>query len=622
MIYFFYYGLADYIGSPTQDAWSYVISGNYLWHHFIGRTLGISAIDQYAVMQAGSRYATPAMLAFFSTAFGSGGATQEVANLFLAWVTFVLTATLAFFGLTQKLGKFIIPALIVVVFSGWLLNVIYIGNYDNFLALAFLPAFAGFTYAFSYKHVGWVFIAAALIAGLIYIYPELSPAIFFVAFLFLLQRIITQPSTSKEVTVFLVAVLALAFMLALPYIKQYALYIYSQFMASKGASGVGRPGGTYFLNLLHPRIFFGAYIGLYTSPISSPDPAIGGRTIAVIEILLSINLLILALWGCVHSFIKKSFALPVSFLILSFAAFYMLLHNQYAYGAYKFILLNWWSTVFLAFICLQHIWQKKYKLFTWVQFVLFGLYLIAVSLTIKSYNDHLQFRNMKPLKQLAAVKKIAGENPVSIDVRGAQYFAWALYYLRDLHLHILNYPSISKFGIDYMQANRPNKQSLTSYLLTDHKSNLHKLNLLWHQGPYYLWKLTPQSTLITKVRNKNGLEVWNKGLGLWLGSSEATFDIYSSSEQALNLTFHAGPGPSLQGTPLRHLSVATNGDAPQVLLLAKAGNYSMALHLHRGLNKIAFKAMDNPTRQILPNGDQRIMLIGISDLKLYSLQSN
>ena len=80
------------------------------------------------------------MLALFSPLTGAGGDTQAAAGAFVAWTLFVFGASCAASadGLGIRRGWLVLFTATAVM-SPWVYSAVQIHNYDNLLALSFLP---------------------------------------------------------------------------------------------------------------------------------------------------------------------------------------------------------------------------------------------------------------------------------------------------------------------------------------------------------------------------------------------------------------------------------------------------------------------------------------------------
>ena len=133
-------GLSHYIGGSAEDGWSYVAYGQYLWEWPKGTEGGLAPLHQYAAHLNGARFIASAMLALFSPLTGAGGDTQAAAGAFVAWTLFVFGASCAASadGLGIRRGWLVLFTAIAVI-SPWVHTAVQIHNYDNLLALSFLP---------------------------------------------------------------------------------------------------------------------------------------------------------------------------------------------------------------------------------------------------------------------------------------------------------------------------------------------------------------------------------------------------------------------------------------------------------------------------------------------------
>ena len=120
------------------------------------------------------------MLALFSPLTGAGGDTQAAAGAFVAWTLFVFGASCAASadGLGIRRGWLVLFTAIAVM-SPWVYSAVQIHNYDNLLALSFLPFAMSVVAAAERPGTSVTVLLGAVVAATVYSYPEMSPFVGF-----------------------------------------------------------------------------------------------------------------------------------------------------------------------------------------------------------------------------------------------------------------------------------------------------------------------------------------------------------------------------------------------------------------------------------------------------------
>lgn len=260
MFPYFWYGLKEYLGSTAPDGWSYIVYGQYLWEYPRGMEGSLAPLYQYASHLNGTRFIASALLAFFSPIFWRPGDTQMASGLFLAWSLFVFSAACIYFAKAQRCSNFfLIIYLSLCGFSGWILNLLWANNFDNALAISFLPTLAGLIYSIDKPDLTWGLILSFLIAGILYIYPEMAIFVVGGAFLFYVHRLSGEMKKTKWLALLFLSC-GLAAILLVPFSKELVTFLKSQISTSVGNPGV-RPGEGYFPTL-NQRIWFTSLLGV------------------------------------------------------------------------------------------------------------------------------------------------------------------------------------------------------------------------------------------------------------------------------------------------------------------------------------------------------------------------
>jgi hypothetical protein len=124
---------------------------------------------------------------------------------------------------------------------------------------------------------------------------------------------------------------------------------------------------------------------------------------------------------------------------------------------------------------------------------------------------------------------------------------------------------------------------------------------------------------LTAINNPNELEIVNGKPFFWMGGKPTILDVESPYQGKIHMRFEASPGPSHPETDQRTLRVIS-GNWSRIITL-KAGLIKIDIPVEVGENEITLEVIEKATLPILPNGDQRPLIVGVRDLKLakYSL---
>src|SRR5262249_110077 len=129
--------------------------------------------------------------------------------------------------------------------SGWLVDILTANNFDNAVALPFLPALVGLARLAPRPRVSLVAIVGLLAPAVLYAFPGLALLVVGLAVLAALQQAVRE----RRVPVWLIASLGLAVVLLGPYLGDFLPFLTSQ-LASSGQTVGERPGEGLFHELL------------------------------------------------------------------------------------------------------------------------------------------------------------------------------------------------------------------------------------------------------------------------------------------------------------------------------------------------------------------------------------
>jgi hypothetical protein len=607
MLPYFWYGITVYPGSPAPDGWSYIAFGQYLWEYPKGTHGGLAPLYQYASHLSGTRFIGSALLGFFSPLAGVPGDTQAASGIFLSWALFIFSASCMFFAKTSELARgYQLLYIAICVISGNLLKLLTANNYDNLLALDFLPAFAGMLSIVNPNELVWSIVFGLLSSGVLYCYPEMSLFIFMGFFWFILTRIVSQRNDFITWIVLLLVTVFIAIILTVPWLSSFIGFFISQF-GSATTHDFPRPGQGMFVELLTPRTMMSA---IWVFKGSS------------LENFVAAAFTPLALLGIFRIFARNTWGLGITVVTLLFGTFIMIFHLQYDYGAYKLLLLNWWALSFVSILGFSFLLSRFCRLpYRLTMAFIIVIYFIAFATAINSFDQLITPKSIAIYKHIVDIKPLIKNDSVIVHIDEPTTNEWAVYFLRDIPIHLATYRS-------YMAQShlaRPMEESRridplrARYLLSDSVNSLDSeaKNLVWQHGLLRLWQL-PEThwVLLTHIDNPNGIEEWGGERSFWIGAGKTTISLFSSGEGQAVITGTFSSGPSLPERPERNLIITAEHGHTDTITVTTTSRYTFRVPLIQGNNSISLYSPDIPTLKKMPNGDIRPMLIGAQGLKI------
>lgn len=607
MFPYFWYGIRTYLGSWAPDGWSCIAFGQYLWEYPKGAEGGLAPLYQYASHLSATKFIAGSLLGFFSPLTGLKGDTQASSGYFLAWALFVFSSSCMFFIRTKNFsGKLQFAYVGLCVFSGWLLHMLIANNYDNALILPFLPTLGGVIAFIDPHDRRWAIVLAMLVAGIIYCYPEMSAFVLAGALFFMLQRILSEKNLLGRWLILLILAGSGALLLALPWLKSFVQFLQNQLATTIQNQGL-RPGEGMFRDLLSLKYGLVAFWGFSHSFLSY---------------LLASVLSILSVWGVFKLFRKKEWGLGSVIILLFCGAMFMIVRSRYDYGAYKFILLNWWGVSFAAILgvhaFLTRFNGKKYKASLMAVFILlFGI----TGTRICAFDKSVKPKSIATYKQVKEIKNIVKGEGVIVDVEDGIANEWAVYFLRDTPIHLLQYriymeqPHVTPF----MERARHIDILGASFLLSDDKNidGSVTMSLLWEGGPYRLWKVSKRNWIaITGVGNANELEEWHGSQGFRVGKGDLKIRLFSARNGYAIITAELSRGQSLADKSAMRILISTSKGFEKPVIISRDGPHDFKIPVVRGKNNVTLHLLENPTMTRSPSGETRPLLLEVKGLKV------
>ena len=222
----------------------------------------------------------------------------------------------------------------IAVMSPWVYAAVQIHNYDNLMALSFLPFAMSVLAAAERPGTSVAVLLGAVLAATLYTYPEMSVFVGFGLALAVACRATRDRLWMAWGKTCLLAG-ALAAILLIPGRADLAWFISNQLHAATGAAGTRAGEGTfpYLLDFAKwPTAFWGFQTGPSTSRSRSP-PAM----------LIAAALWILSVVGIVGLLRRRRWDVVLLGLGLSAGAVLMVARQHYDYGAYKLLLFGNWA---------------------------------------------------------------------------------------------------------------------------------------------------------------------------------------------------------------------------------------------------------------------------------------
>ncbi len=569
---YLWWGLTQYVGSPIMDGWSYVADGQYLWAYPRGADGGLAPLYQYAAHLSHTRYIGPGLLGLLSVAVGQPGDTQAAVGLLLTWLLFALATAGLFMANTYQLTRAGQVAFVVIAAaSGWLVDILTANNFDNAVALPFLPALVGLARLAPHPRLSLVGSVGLLTAAVLYAYPEMAFLVLGLAVLAAIQKAVQE----RRVPVWLVASFGLAVILLIPYLGDFVPFFTSQ-LAASGTTAGERPGEGLFHELLARDQLLWATWGL-----AGPVRTLGGLS-NLVRLLLGLLLTCSAVVGVWLLVKRREIATVVSLVLLALGYAALLLRYAYPYGAYKILTTGWPLVAVCLVLGLQQIscWLARRQPRIRPELasgVVAVLLLAIVGLRVSAYDADNPTKTFETYgAELQQVSGIVGSQPMQVAVRNAQPNAWAVYYLRDANAALDLYTGYmgQAHVVPFMERARPVTPAPTQYVLADGDATFasNGLQLVSAGGPYTLWT-TPddQWAVVARIDTPNGVDYPGGVPTFGLGGDEARIYLLAGQPGWVCLSAELRPGTadqpersvqvSVDGAPTQQVSI--QGDEPE-----------------------------------------------------------
>jgi hypothetical protein len=598
------------LGSMTSifpDASNYVAFAQYLFKYPRGSDHGLSPVDQYATVFADSRFATSAVLGIVAEFLhGDAG---------LALIPFCAILLFNVFGgvttLARHMGCARGTAVLAGVFSvvgGWVPDMYFVGSLDNLFFVSLLPFIL---VRLRMLMIGTASTKSALAFGAcsaaaFYTYPEglvIAGGIFLPVFVSTLIRVVRSTSALRKILI----ATPFAVALSLPYFQTFFSFLANQLACASEAT----VGNGIFPGLTSPA-FFPALFGF--------GKEYPGTPYRWHDLLLPALLGILILFGILR-WRRCNKALIWAFSIFVCLVSWEGVHNHYNYGVYKVLTVGtvlFIPAVFLGVDVISG--QLSWRLRGRIAFVSSCILLLAAYVQLNEDFELTPKRFHFPLKPYSDLREIGSVTqgaPVSLMCDNDIDQEWALIYLRDQPLDMRFQrgsqllPNV-RFRME--QAKKP--KSPARFFLVNRKMR----GSIWANSKFWLVPVSEEFAPIIVSDTPNGVEEFEGSAFIWLSDRPSSFAI-DSPEDGLALLFSKDVriGPSRPEDSSRTVVIRDAGGLSQCKV---ADAFYTLVCLKKGLNHLEMWCAERPTREVLPNGDTRTLMLGLKDYQVRIISGN
>jgi len=615
---YLWYGLFDYLGSPALDGWSYVSFGEYLRLYSKGVEGGLAPLYQYASHLSHTRFVASAMLGVLIPPWSSGVDTQMTVGPLLIVSIFSTATALAYVAHVTSQRGLEAPVWLVVFFGvvgGWLPHALRSNNYDNLLSLPLTPLLFGLGCDRKLNSFAQLVLPAIVIAASIYVYPELSPLIIVAYCLVIVEDIIfVRLGNQKDnryraqITKYILVTVIVLFIVS-PYLRESIIYFSNQLSSTTKITE--RPGEGIMPGLLSIVEVWGLMWGLSSKGLS---------------IAIGVFLFTIAIIGASEYFRKKCFALIAYLLIITVLFIVMVTIKHYDYGAYKILLVGYWSVAIVLsggskFILSTSFFPNKiirYASRISIIVIIFAAFYIWLVQQYQWINEYRYKRAADFREAKNSVEKPHGV--VQVLVSEPILNAWLVYILRDTKVIFSEFNGYMHQAhvLPLMLRSKVPDQRNIEYLLTE-RNTVSVGDLIWQNNLFKLIKGRPeeQPPQIT-ISASNGNEALDGLPFFWIGRESASIMLTTSNPKGATIVFEAVIGPSVGDQRKEYPNICVESLQKQLLKfdMQSTRGYTGHIKLLKGLNTLVFRPEYSGIIVPNGNGDPRILLVGIKVLKV------
>lgn len=618
MFPYFYYGIFTYMGSPSLDGWSHVAQGQFLWSYPRETEGGLAPLYQFSGHLAQNRFLAQALLGFLSPLTGLPGDTRAGSGLFLALCFFVFASSILFFASSRRIGRRLTLFYVVsAILSAWMVNLLRANNYDNTLAISFLPALAGVQGYLAHDDRGQPVLLALLAAAAVYIYPEMMPLVLGFAALFVLQKILASKLGIKKWGVFLCAAVILFLVFSLPTLQFSFKFLIQQLGATKATVGVLRPGQNMFAYLLVPYNWMANMWGLFV-PLK-----LEYRSVSLLLNLIGLLCSALAVVGLISMVKRGDWGIAFFVVAIWFGALFMVLRENYDYGAYKILNMGWWAssfTVFAGVTILRSRWHSS-SLHVAVA-ILLVFFLTNTGLRIMRFDKLVYPKNVTYYQQVLKVKDMAKGKPVLVFMDNVFRNQWSVYFLRDFNILVHPYRGYmaQKHVRPFMDKARKPAPDEISYLLTDSRivTASSGQEPVWNSEKFKLWDVgsLKNDYVVYCVSTSDTTGAGNDGEPVLIGRKGISIDLWSGEDGRVTLDVKLDPVQSVSATQEIGVLFSTNNGFQKIVNFVGNRDLTVELPVRKYENRIQIKSVSNENLHLLGNGNARQGLFRVTDLNI------
>lgn len=607
-------GITEYTGIMGVDGWGYTCGGAYFWEFSRGEEGCLPPLYHFGASLKNLRNNSYCMLGFLSP-FVHVGDVRAVISLYQAWTLFSAASAVWFFANVVRFPFWVRLALtLLATVNGWMANLAWSNNLDNFQAVVYMPALAGVAMHGEARQWGKWLVLGGLVGGVLYAYAEGAPLAIAGAGLIALPALWRDRRHWRAWLLGGAVAAGLAALVWWPYPVSLLQYGSNQYSCSFQAAPGSRPGDPWFAGLLDRKLEPSAYWGLGGESYAKPYH----RGMNYLGMLLCV-LLLAGLARLVRQGLAGLAAATVALMLLSF---YFLLHYRYEYACYKVIVLYWWclaagvvsGAAWLLGLCP---WQRWAGAGLLVGALLVGVRCCPVSQPLlRSTYDGLPASAFEAVRDVGA---IAGPNALMVAVHDRLSNLLAVYHLRDVNFHLG--PLREFLHQPFMREARSVPMKDIQYVLTDdHLDVMGNLvdcgELVWAGGPYRLWKPVAGASGTALVYiDANGCPMLpdkHGEFGFWVAEEEVALYIFARSAGKVEMSGQFRYGPE-GAAGLRTLTVTTDGSYRQPVQVSGPRGL-IAVPVHAGMNRIALVVEEARTASS-GSGGRELPRLGIWGMK-------
>jgi hypothetical protein len=614
-------GLTQDSGTVALDGWTYMAGGHYLWEHPRGDgtprdAAELSLLDRVGASFNGQRYLSFALLAYFSPLVRAGD-TCPVAALHQAWTLFSLAGAVFLFWIAdgQRAGP-AAAATTVALLGGWIATAVWGNNFDQLLALVYMPAMAAAVYLWGARDWRRWLLLGTLLAGTWYAYPECAPFVLGGAALIVLPRLWTErrswPTWMGGAVSLIVALLLL-----LPAAATLLRFAHRQY--AEVLTGSRQIGYEMYCGLLNPAYQPAAFWGLGGETYAKPHTAAMNVCGVLLSVLLAVGLFRLVRRG--------QWGMAVAVVFLLGGALFFLVGHPYPYAVFKILSVAWWcaagALVMGASAILERIPGRLAQHSLAAVLILAAACLVACNqVQAPLWPSSYSALRAGAFRQVRLVRQVVAGQPVMIAVSDWLPNLLAIYHLRDLPL-VVGSPRAWLVDPDVARCTGSAGEvppDGVRYVLTDDNpasvnSLVHYGRPVWTRKPYKLWELEPSGAdaLVIHIDNPYGLGHSKTGDFMWLGPFDTALYVRSQRAGVLRLEADFRPGPNLRAPAARLRVSPSAGHVEEVLLTG--GEDAVAVPVRAGMNRIVLRPLDSPAAPA-PGGDPRKLLLEVVGLRV------